>query len=239
MRPKIICHMMSSIDGRLLVDRWTPPAAGIRPATLRGHYEAVPPRFGSDGWIVGRTTMEEMMEGKPRTVKSSGDELRLTYIADRKGRDVAVVVDPGGKVHYGQDNADGDHVIAVLGEGVSDTYLAELREDGVSYIFAGSEGNDLARALDILGADFGLKTLLLEGGGKTNGAFLKVGLIDEISLLVYPGVDGLAGVPAICEYSGREDEQPGAGQSLRHVATETLEGGMVWLRYQVEKAASV
>lgn len=26
MRPKIICHMITSIDGRLLTDRFTPPA---------------------------------------------------------------------------------------------------------------------------------------------------------------------------------------------------------------------
>jgi hypothetical protein len=56
--------------------------------------------------------------------------------------------------------------------------------------------------------------------------------------LVYPGIDGLAGVPAIFEYSGEEDEQPAIGQSLRHLGTETLEGGMVWLRYRVEKSGS-
>jgi hypothetical protein len=31
----------------------------------------------------------------------------------------------------------GDHAIAILGEQVSDEYLSELREDGVSYLFAG------------------------------------------------------------------------------------------------------
>jgi hypothetical protein len=60
-------------------------------------------------------------------------------------------------------------------------------------------------------------------------------LIDEISLLVYPGIDGLSGMPTIFEYAGGEDGQPAVGQTLRHIATETLEGGMVWLRYRVEK----
>jgi riboflavin biosynthesis pyrimidine reductase len=89
--------------------------------------------------------------------------------------------------------------------------------------------------LEALGEAFGLKTLLLEGGARINGSFLKAGLIDEISLLVYPGIDGLTGVPTIFEYAGGEDEQPAAGQSLRHLTTQTLEGGMVWLRYRVEK----
>jgi riboflavin biosynthesis pyrimidine reductase len=79
-------------------------------------------------------------------------------------------------------------------------------------------------------------TLLLEGGGTINGAFLKAGLIDEISVLMYPGIDGLAGVPSIFEYSGEDGEQPAAGRSLRHLATETLGGGMVWLHYRVEES---
>jgi hypothetical protein len=33
-RPTIICHMVSSIDGRLLAGRWTPPATGIDPAPI-------------------------------------------------------------------------------------------------------------------------------------------------------------------------------------------------------------
>jgi riboflavin biosynthesis pyrimidine reductase len=211
MRPKIICHMISSIDGRLFVDRRTAPATGIKAATLRAHYDEVASRFKSDGWIVGRKTMEEVVQGNPRTVKPVGDDLRSTYVADRHGRDVAVAIDPHGKLHYGQDNAGGDHIIAVLSGRVSDNYLAELREDGVSYLFAGPDGSNLRGALETLGESFGLKTLLLEGGGRINGAFLKEGLIDEVSLLVYPGIDGLAGVPAIFEYVGREDEQPATG----------------------------
>ena len=47
MRPRIVCHMMGSIDGRLLPDRWTPPARGIDRASLIRHYDAVAARFGS------------------------------------------------------------------------------------------------------------------------------------------------------------------------------------------------
>jgi riboflavin biosynthesis pyrimidine reductase len=74
---------------------------------------------------------------------------------------------------------------------------------------------------------FGIETILLEGGGHINGAFLQERLIDEISLLVYPGKDGLAGVPSIFEFVGDANARPAAGQSLRHIAKETLSGGMV------------
>jgi riboflavin biosynthesis pyrimidine reductase len=237
-RPRIVCHMTMSVDGRQVVDRWTPSADGVGVRQLVGHhYDEVAARFGADGWIVGRVTMEEFTEGTGSLTPqqaADGAALRTAHHGARDGRSVAVAIDPTGKLHYGQDHAAGDHVIAVLGEQVPDAYLAELRRDGVSYLFAGPDGRDLAGALDTLGADFRLRTLLLEGGGRINGAFLKAGLIDEISILVYPGIDGLAGVSSIFEYVGAQDERPAAGQLLRLIGVETLEGGMVWLRYQVE-----
>jgi 5-amino-6-(5-phosphoribosylamino)uracil reductase len=237
MRPYIVCHMVSSVDGRLLTDRWTKPAAGVDGSILRGYYDQVAERFDADGWIVGRKTMAYYAKGSARIVKPIDTDLRKTHVADRRNRDIAVAIDPGGKLHYGKDDAGGDHIVAVVGEQVSDAYLAELRDDGVSYLFAGRDGNDLHDALTTLGAVFDAKTLLLEGGGLVNGAFLRAGLIDEISLLVYPGIDGLAGVSSIFEYVGGTDERPANGQSLRHIATESLEGGMVWLRYRVEGGA--
>ena len=59
---------------------------------------------------------------------------------------------------------------------------------------------------------FGVKKLLLEGGGKINGAFLKHELIDEFSTLIYPAVDGVAGTQSIVDYDGPEGDRPGAGQ---------------------------
>jgi len=182
-----------------------------------GCYEELAKRFEADGWIVGRVTMEHVVDGVARTPKAVAGDLREIHVADRKGRNVAVAIDPQGKLHYGKDNVLGDHAIAILGEQVSDEYLSELREDGVSYLFAGKDGHDLRSAVDLLGETFGIKTLLLEGGGMINGAFLKNRLIDEISLLVYPGIDDLKGVASIFDYAGSPDEKPGMGQSLRHI----------------------
>jgi riboflavin biosynthesis pyrimidine reductase len=234
MRPKIICHMVTSIDGRLHPSRFTAPASGIDAAVLRRHYDGVADSFKAEGWMVGRTTMQEIAKAAARPVATTSYLPRETYSADRRNRNLAVAIDPHGKVHYGKDNALGDHVVAVLGENVSDAYLAELREDGASYLFAGPDGRDMPKAMHTLRETFGVKTLLLEGGAATNGTFLKQRLIDEISLLIHPAIDGLAGVQTIFEYAGAANENPGDGQALRHVATETLEGGMVWLRYAVE-----
>lgn len=236
MRPFIICHMATSLDGRLHPSRFTSPASGISADVLRGHYESVAERFGAEGWIVGRKTMAEMSRAAPRTIDNAAASQREPHVADRKGRNLAVAIDPSGRVHYGRDNIGGDHIVAVLGEQVSDAYLAELREDGVSYIFAGPAGRDLPGAMAQLATVFGIKKLLLEGGGIINGSFLKHGLIDEFSTLIYPAVDGVAGTDSILDYPPTEGDHPGAGQSLRLIACEQLEGGMVWLRHAVEPA---
>jgi hypothetical protein len=66
MRPKIICHMVSSIDERLLMDRWTRPAAGMAADIAHRTYDQIAARFDADGWIVGRKTMESFAEGTAR-----------------------------------------------------------------------------------------------------------------------------------------------------------------------------
>lgn len=236
MRPYIICHMGTSIDGRLHPSRFTTAAAGISPTVLRSHYERIHETFEADGWLVGRKTMSEMAKGSERTIAKAPQAPREPHVANRNGRKLGITIDPSGRVHYGKDNVGGDHVVAILGEQVSDGYLAELREDGVSYLFAGAKGDDLHHAMDQLAAVFGVRKLLLEGGGRINGAFLKHKLIDEFSTLIWPAVDGVAGTQTIVDYDGADGERPGAGQSLRLVGCETLEGGTVWLRHAVERA---
>jgi 5-amino-6-(5-phosphoribosylamino)uracil reductase len=235
MRPYIICHMGTSIDGRLHPSRFTAPAAGASRDVLRAHYERIHDGFAADGWIIGRKTMSEMAKGSARQIADAPKVPREVHVGKRNERKLAVGIDPSGRVHYGKDNVGGDHAVAVLGEQVADAYLAELRQDGVSYVFAGQKGDELAGAMEQLGAIFGVKKLMLEGGGKINGAFLKHKLIDEFSTLIWPAVDGVAGTQSIVDYDGPEGDRPGAGQALRLTHCETLEGGMVWLRYAVER----
>jgi riboflavin biosynthesis pyrimidine reductase len=75
----------------------------------------------------------------------------------------------------------------------NDAHLARLREDGVSYILAGARELELDLALEVLNHELGVKRLEVNGGRVTNGAFLRAGLIDEISLAIFPAVDGTKG----------------------------------------------
>ena len=127
-------------------------------------------------------------------------------------------------------NFDGDHVIAVLCERVSEDYLAFLRERGVSFVLAGKNDVDLALALEKIGARFGVRTLMLEGGGRVNGGMLAAGLIDEVSILVVPVADGRVGTPAVFDIER-------SGAAPRQLTLETVErrpGEMIWLRYRLD-----
>ena len=64
---------------------------------------------------------------------------------------------------------------------------------------------------------------------------LAAGLIDELSLVIYPGIDGLASAPSIFEYLGGPDARPARGQSLELLSMDNLGHGVVWLRYRFHK----
>lgn len=155
---------------------------------------------------------------------------REDFVAPGKHDSFAIAVDPRGRLAWESNEIDGDHVVAILSVGVSDAYLAFLRERGVSYLLAGADDVDLPLALEKLAARFGVRTLMLEGGGRINGALLRAGLVDEVSLLVAPVADGRVGTPALFDVSG-EGSAPHR-LALEHV--ERREHDLLWLRYRVD-----
>ena len=228
MKPHVICHMLCSVDGRILGSRWRPE--GLDTADL---FERLHDQLEGDAWIVGRVTGQEFAkrESYPREVR--GSMPRENHLARRDAAAYGVVLDAHGKIAWGRADIGGDPIVVVLTEAVSDAHLGGLQQDGVSYIFAGRDEVDLPLALDILSRELGIERLLLEGGGGANGALLRAGLVDEISLVVCPVVDGAKGAPSVFD-SG--DDEAGAATRLREMAlvsSEVLEGGSVWLRYRL------
>lgn len=71
--PKIICHMIASVDGRLYPSRWTPGPEGADITTV---YETAASQFNAAGWMVGRTTMAEYADGivekEPAALRTDG-----------------------------------------------------------------------------------------------------------------------------------------------------------------------
>jgi riboflavin biosynthesis pyrimidine reductase len=137
------------------------------------------------------------------------------------------VLDAQGKIAWGRADIGGDPIVVVLTERVSDAHLAGLRKDAVSYIFAGEREPDLGRALDILNKELGIKRLELNGGGITNGSFLRAGLIDEISLAIFPAIDGAKGASCVFDSRDEESGMPAPLRSMMLESSEVLEGGAV------------
>jgi riboflavin biosynthesis pyrimidine reductase len=133
-------------------------------------------------------------------------------------------------VHFAGGTVGGDHAIVLLGQDVGDAHLAELQADGVSYIVADSAEIDLAAILETLNTAFGIRRLLLEGGGAINGSFLAAGLVDEVNILVGPAFDGDVGQQGVVAYPGGL-----AGKcEISFRSATPIDHGMVHLRYAVK-----
>ncbi len=101
----------------------------------------------------------------------------------------------------------------------------------MSYLFCGATEIDLHVALTKIGAAFKIRKLMLQGGGKFNGAMLRAGLVDEISHITVPVADGGMGVSGFFDIPG---DAPGkAAASLKLTSLKKLRGGAIWARYKV------
>lgn len=226
-RPRVVCHMMASLDGRIVTDGWPLSAEG------RAQYELVHATYEADGWLCGRVTLEQHFAAGARpdaeVAREHDGSPREDFVASGEHESFAFAVDPRGRLVWESGDIDGDHVVAILSQRVSDEYLAFLRKRGVSYLLAGTVDVDLPLALEKIGARLGVRTLMLEGGGGINGSMLRAGLVDEVSLLVAPVADGRAG-PTLFDMDG-------ADVAPRRLSLQTMErraDDVLWLRYRVE-----
>jgi riboflavin biosynthesis pyrimidine reductase len=74
---------------------------------------------------------------------------------------------------------------------------------------------------------------LLEGGGHINGAFLEAGLVDEISLLLVPGIDGRHDIPSLFDCVKPEKNR---AVPLKLKSVEQRENDTLWIRYEVVRS---
>ena len=231
MKPYVMCHMVCSIDGKIWGSRWRPKGN-----VIPGLFERLHDQLGGGSWLCGRVTAQEFAKG---TQYPPSDQVfpREPWFARRDGKAWGIFLDGKGKAVWAHKDIGGDPILVILTEAVSDKHLAGLRADGVSYIFAGASEIDLAAALETLNRELGIERILLEGGGGANGALLRAGLVDEISLVVCPVVDGSSGAPSVFN-SGDVDLGPSPIERMTLASHEVLEGGALWLRYRLSWEAS-
>lgn len=193
-RPYIICHMVTSIDGKVTGEFLSSPESQ---KAIETYYQAY--RVNKYyGFICGRVTMETSFTGGyyPDLSAYPPKEKR-DFIPENLSGFYAVAFDTNGKLGWksnriidpdGDPGYDGAQIIEVLSENVDERYLSFLEELGIPYIFAGEDKIDVEIALYKLKNTIGANILWLQGGSIINGAFQRANAIDELSLVVAPVV---------------------------------------------------
>ena len=227
LRPVVICHMVTSLDGKVTGD-FLYSEKGLE--VCERYYE-INRMLKGDAFACGRITMESSFTNgfKPDLTEFAGASLPCEDYISMKHGYYAVSFDryatvgwTDNKIHDEDEGYDDCHIIEVLTENAPKEMLTYYRSIGVSYIFAGKEDIDLKLALNKLYSIFGIKKLLLQGGSVINGAFQREGLIDSLSLVMAPMIGGRNDKPLFTDSDMSE---------FRLIGANPMEDGSVWLRY--------
>ncbi len=192
-RPYIICHMVTSLDGKVTGDFLFTPECE---SATEIYYE-INRKLRCNGFICGRVTMEGSFTGGYYPDLSNFEPVHhnMDFMPDDMSGFYAVAFDPKGRLGWksnkiidpdGDPGYDGAQIIEVVTVQADKRYLGYLESMKIPYIFAGKDEIDVDSALFKLKNIIGCETLLLEGGSILNGSFQRADAIDELSLVVAP-----------------------------------------------------
>ncbi len=226
MKPYIICHMMSSIDGRIDCDMTEQLEGG-------DDYYRILEQLNVPTRISGKITAERHFALSGSFVAKNTEPIKQDtfWKAVESKNGYSVVMDTKGTLLWSNDEQiDGKPLVCALSQKVSKEYLHYLRQRNISYIVAGENHIDLNKITEILANEFDSPRIAIIGGGAINGSFLTAGLLNEISLILAPGIDGRVNQP--CLFDGlKETESP---IKLKLVECTPI-NNTLWIRYKVKK----
>lgn len=241
-RPYIFCHMMTSLDGKIMGQYMETPEGDAAGEVFYNISFGKAPYYKHQGWLSGRVTTDdnftfyerpELDENAP--VVPAGD-----FVA-RKSNMYYVSVDPSGKLGWKSNTLTyvdtTAHVIEVLTEKAGNAYKSFLRKLGISYIIAGTDKLNYEAAMKKLKELFGIETLMLGGGGVLNWSFIQAGMCDEVSIVIAAAADGSNDTPSL--FSVREGLSSYKAISFELQSAEVKDRGSVWLRYKVRPEKGV
>ena len=232
-RPFVVCHMVSALDGRI-------DGAYFKTQEIKPVLEASNQTRGQlncDALLYGATTMAETYAaGYIDSLPDIGEIYpRTDYVAPSEVRSYYVVIDTEGRIRWESKYIEKrgrpkSHVIEVLTEDVSDSYLSYLRSLDISYVFAGNHSLDCGILMQKLAEKFGIRRIMLCGSGTVNWTFLQAGLIDELSLVLCPLTDGGPDAATVFDRSSYLPQGIPVAFTLKNV--QTLPGDGLWLVYR-------
>lgn len=229
---KVICHMMVSLDGKTTGHFFQNEAAD--PAGE--FYDEEISQLAPKAWGCGRKTFEDYTNDLEKSLDLKGfskaEVPEGDYVVPLKEETFAVVFDRKGRLpwkHSTVEYPEGQicQLLVVLTALAPKEYLAYLRKLGIGYLLAGKDDLDIPLFLAKLHADYGIDRFALCGGGTLNGGFFARGMVDEISLVVAPVIDGASkGISPV------EAPASFAPVAAKLMETKTLGKGGLWLHYQ-------
>jgi 2,5-diamino-6-(ribosylamino)-4(3H)-pyrimidinone 5'-phosphate reductase len=206
-RPYVVAHVAVSVDGA---------TTGFVPDT--GRFYELAATWHEDVTLTGADTIlaqERALATAPRPGPAPDGPL-------------LAVVDSKGRVRQWEALREVGHWSDVLALRARATPPRPERLP-VAELVAGSDRVDLAAVLSALGRRDGVEVVRVDSGGSLTGALLEADLLDEVSLLVHPCLVGAQGTR---KWYG---SAPRAAGRLDLTGNETLDDGLVWLRYRPAK----
>lgn len=205
-RCRVVCHMITSIDGKInggFEEQADSEQSGLYYMQKLEEY--------SKSMAVGQATNKQLVcDNQVDLSEYTGvDVPDGDFIVENSADRYYISFDRKGTLHwqsniFTHEGMPEYKILAVLTEKATKEYLAYLRSVRVPYIIAGEEEMDLPLALRKLKDHFGIEQLALCGGGILNGAFLKADVIDELSIVMYPYIQGNAEMRSVIELLGEQ-----------------------------------
>ena len=232
-RTYVICHMVSSLDGRIDGAFFGAEEMGL----IREASNQIREKFQAQAVICGATTTAGFYADGflPQMPANHCHLQRNDFIVPSRSCNFYVSIDPAGCIQWSKNvvernNAPSSAVIEVLTESVSDDYLAYLRKRSISYIFAGETELDHGLLLKKLRHKFNIQKAVLCGGGVTNWGFLQAKAIDTLSLVVCPFVEGNRECATLFDRAPYAERTSPWSFRLENIQTLPNEG--LWLIYR-------
>ena len=217
--------MMTSIDGRIDC---------AMTAQLKGvdEYYKTLDSLNTPARLSGRITAELEMALPGKYESKNEEKYYKEGISKKKDSEAFdIVVDTKGILLWDDDSKYEKHHLIITSENVHKEYLDYLDSKKISWIACGKEKINLKKAVEILYKEFNIKRLAVVGGPLINSSFLDEDLLDEISILIGPGIDGRKGMPGV--FDGFNMKHPITQLKFKEV--KTFEDGAVWIRYTLNK----
>ena len=218
-KPYVICHMMASIDGRI-------DCAMTEQIEGNSYYETLE-LLNTDATIEGKTTAV-MHYAEKGVFDSAGSPVvgKEEVFRSHEGHRWEAVVETRGSLLWPE--SDTPDRLCIVSQQTSRAYLDYLHQRGISYIVTGQEYVDLARSIVIMQREFGVERIGVVGGGHINGSFLREDLLDEVSMVIGPAIDGREGFCSAFDGIEASHERP---FKLHLKSVRQMDDGCVWLRY--------